>query len=87
MAVSLQVTAFDAENGRPMEFKVERNADQQWVIPSHHNYPADAQDRLGRAASSVMGIKRGAMVTRWKEDHANYGVVDPRQDTLRVCRT
>ncbi len=84
MAVSLQVTAFDAEKGRPMEFRVERNADQQWVIPSHHNYPADAQDRLGRTASSVMGIKRGAMVTRWKEDHANYGVVDPRQDTLSV---
>ncbi|MBH58650.1 MAG: hypothetical protein CMJ82_15865 [Planctomycetaceae bacterium] len=83
-AVSLEVTAFDAESGKPQMFKVERNAQQQWVIPSHHNYPADAEDRLGRTAASVMGMKRGALETRWPEDHVNYGVVNPRQDELNV---
>jgi hypothetical protein len=54
------------------------------VIPSHHNYPADAEDQLAETASSVIGIKRGAMVTRWASDHARYGVVDPETDSVGV---
>ena len=84
-AVSLQVTAFDAKSARPLDFKVERNSQQQWVIPSHHNYPADAQDRLGATAASVMGMKRGALETRWEQDHAKYGVVNPRQESLSIA--
>ena len=83
-AVSLQVTAFDPESASPLDFRVERNQQQQWVIPSHHNYPADAQDRLGATAASVMGMRRGALETRWVEDHAKYGVVNPRQDSLSI---
>jgi len=83
-AVSLTVTAVNSETANLMEFEVRRNSEQQWVIPSHHNYPADAQDRLGRTAASVMGMKRGALVTRWPEDHATYGVVDPREDSVDI---
>ena len=31
-----------------------------------------------------VGIKRGAMVTRWPSDHARYGVVDPETDSVNV---
>ena len=54
------------------------------MIPSHHNYPADAADQLAKTASSVIGIKRGAMVTRWASDHARYGVVDPQTDSVGI---
>ena len=84
LASALSVSAIDADQVEAKEFSVERIENGQWVIPSHHNYPADAADQLARTASSVIGIKRGAMVTRWEADHARYGVVNPKVDTLGV---
>ena len=51
---------------------------------SHHDYPADAEERLAKTAASIIGIKRGAMVTWWETDHSRYGVVNPKQDALNV---
>ena len=84
LASSLEVFTFDSKNVEPRQFKVERSDNGQWVIPSHHNYPADAEEQLAQTASSVIGIQRGAMVTRWKNDHAKYGVINPKQDSLGV---
>lgn len=84
LATSLEVFAFDADTVKPKEFRVERLDNGRWVIPSHHNYPADAEEQLASTASSIIGITRGAMVTRWEADHARYGVVNPRQDSLTV---
>ena len=83
-ASSLSVTAIDVDEMKPLEFSVKQLENKQWVIPSHHNYPADAADQLADTASSIIGIKRGAMVTRWAADHARYGVVDPQTDSLNV---
>lgn len=84
LATALEVHVFDADAVKPKEFRVERLDNGRWVIPSHHNYPADAEEQLAKTASSVIGIKRGAMVTRWAADHAHYGVVNPKQDSLSV---
>jgi len=84
LATSLGVYVFDADKVRPLDFRVQRFDNGHWVIPSHHNYPADAEDRLAKTAASIIGIRRGAMVTRWQADHAQFGVVNPKQDTLRV---
>lgn len=84
IATELEVNAFDKENVRPLSFRVKQLANGRWVIPSHHDYPADAEEQLAKTASSIVGIKRGAMVTRWPADHARYGVVDPKQDSLAV---
>jgi hypothetical protein len=84
LATSLEVSTFDAKNVEPREFKVKKSDNGQWVIPSHHDYPADAESQLADTASSVIGVERGAMVTRWSADHAKYGVVDPNQDSLGV---
>ena len=84
LASALNVAVIDPDQVEAKQFSVERTDNGQWVIPSHHNYPADAEDQLARTASSVIGIKRGAMVTRWQADHARYGVVNPKTDTLEV---
>jgi hypothetical protein len=84
LATALEVYAFDTEEVRPQEFVVKRGGNGRWSIPSHHDYPADAEDQLAKTASSVIGIERGAMVTRWKADHASYGVVNPKQDSIKV---
>lgn len=84
LASALEVYVFDDEEVRAREFKVGRKENGLWVIPSHHHYPADAEERLAKTASSVIGIKRGALVTRWNADHGHYGVINPKQDSLNV---
>ncbi|MEM1070403.1 MAG: DUF4340 domain-containing protein, partial [Planctomycetota bacterium] len=84
VATSLSVKVINADNLKPLEFSVKQANNGRWVIPSHHNYPADAADQLAQTASSVIGIKREAMVTRWPSDHARYGVVDPETDSVTV---
>ena len=48
----LEVVEFDASTANPRQFKV-MFKDGKWVIPSHHNYPADAKDRLAKTAGGV----------------------------------
>ncbi len=84
VATSLSVKVVDSEDLKPLEFSVKQASNGRWVIPSHHNYPADAADQLAETASSVIGIKRGAMVTRWPADHPRYGVVDPETESVSV---
>lgn len=84
MASGLIVTTIDADDLSSKEFSVEKVQNGQWVIPSHHNYPADAASRLAATASSIIGIQRGAMVSRWSADHARFGVVDPQTDTVEL---
>ena len=84
LASALTVSMIDAEQVKPLSFSVKQAEKDRWVIPSHHNYPADAADQLAKTASSIIGIKRDAMVTRWASDHARYGVVDPETDAVGV---
>lgn len=84
LATELEVHAFDADAVSKQEFIVKQLANGRWTIPSRHDYPADAEDKLAKTAASVIGIERGAMVTRWPAEHARYGVVDPGQDALNV---
>lgn len=83
---ALKVTALDVfawtEDAVAQTFRVEQQKNGHWVIPSHHSYPVDAHDQLADTASSVIGIKRGAMVTRWSDEHGKYGVVNPKQESL-----
>ncbi len=84
LATGLEVFVFDSEAVKARQFQVARQENGRWVIPSHHDYPADAAERLAKTASSIIGIERGAMITRWSADHGRYGVVNPKQDSLNV---
>ena len=83
-ASALSVASIDTDSIKPVEFSVQKLDNGRWVIPSHHDYPADAKDQLAKTAASVIGIKRGALVTRWSADHAKYGVVNPKTDSVTV---
>ncbi len=84
LATALEVFTWSAKDARPQQFRVEQQENGRWVIPSRHDYPADAKEQLAKTAASILGIKRGAMVTRWSTDHKKYGVVDPKQDSITV---
>ncbi len=78
-ASSLTVVDYDGDEQETQTFAVKQNDDGLWVIPSHHNYPAEAEDRLAKTATSLLGLKKTAVKSRSKDDWNLYGVVDPSE--------
>ncbi len=56
-------------------------ADNKWVIPSHHSYPADAAERLAQTAAALIELRKDRIVSDRVEDHAEYSVVDPLDES------
>jgi hypothetical protein len=75
-ATSITVVGWDEASATSRKFAVNFQ-NGKWTIPSHHNYPADGQDRLAKTASSVMGIKREELASTSKQAHETLGVIDP----------
>ncbi|MFO0945348.1 MAG: DUF4340 domain-containing protein [Planctomycetota bacterium] len=73
---ALEVVEFDEKLGAQKPFKVQ-SKDGKWTIPSHHDYPADAEDRLRKTAGAIIGLKKDSIVSDKAEDFAALGVVDP----------
>lgn len=73
----LEVTEFRDDVGSVYAFNVKRDDKGRWTIPSHGNYPADAKDRMGKAAALLVGLTKQACVADEKGRHVEFGVVDP----------
>lgn len=81
-ATDLEVWSFDEERGEMMPFKVRQGDKGLWTIESHSNYPADAKDRMAKAASSLIGLRKDNVVSDESDLHPKFGVVDPREESL-----
>lgn len=79
-ATALTVVKYDADTKEPQSFSVKQNDKGLWVIPSHHDYPAEAADRLAKTAASFIGTNKLALQSRNKDDWGRYGVADPESD-------
>lgn len=79
-ATSLSVTKYDPNAKEALAFSVRQNDQGLWVIPSHHDYPAEAAERLARTAASFIGAKKIALKTRSKDEWGRYGVANPEDD-------
>ncbi|MHC4650230.1 MAG: DUF4340 domain-containing protein [Planctomycetota bacterium] len=75
-AASLEIIGLDEATGTPRGFKVDRH-DGVWSIPSHENYPADAENRFAEAAAALLDLAKGITASDLPSDHELYGVVDP----------
>ncbi len=75
-AASLEIIGFDEDTGTPQAFKVARH-DGVWSIPSHENYPADAENRFADAAAALLDLVKGSTMSDVPADHELYGVIDP----------
>ncbi|MEY3174741.1 MAG: hypothetical protein RLZZ436_2655 [Planctomycetota bacterium] len=84
-ASELSVTRYDSENREPQAFSVRRNDSGLWTIPSHHDYPAEAEERLARTAASMIGIRKVALQSRSKDDWGRYGVADPADEAVTAA--
>jgi hypothetical protein len=73
---SLEVIDVDTTTAMPLPFKV-MFKNNKWVVPSHHDYPADAKDRLAKTASSVIDLKKDTIRSDRVEDQEDLGVIDP----------
>ncbi len=79
-AASLRIVDFDEDTStlRPFEVtQVKTKGKTRWTIPSHDNYPADAQEQLVAAATALMGLKILEVSSDNPGDHELFGVVDP----------
>ncbi len=79
-ATSLEVIEFEGAQAVARPFKVHFK-DGRWTIPSHHDYPADAKDRLKKTAAAVIDLLKDSLRSERKEDHEALGVIDPMDDT------
>ncbi|MFM9958149.1 MAG: DUF4340 domain-containing protein [Phycisphaerales bacterium] len=78
-AKSLEVISYDEATATLTPFKVQFDG-TRWVIPSHHNYPADAQANMAGAASAFIGLRKDTVVTDKASEHQALGVLAPDDD-------
>jgi hypothetical protein len=78
-ATTLEVVGYNDQTGQAEPFKVTFE-NGRWTIPSHHDYPADAKDRLAKTAAGIIGIKKDDFRTDDVADHEKCGVIDPLDD-------
>ena len=57
IAKSLEIKQFDEATAKPTDFIVAKQADGIWTIPSHGNYPADAESQLKAVAETFADLK------------------------------
>ncbi len=75
-ATALRLISYNEDTATVRDFSVQKK-DGVWTLPSYYNYPADGEDQLANTSTSLLGIKRGALVSRSPKDHERFGVIDP----------
>jgi hypothetical protein len=88
LAKSLEIKQFDEATARAKSFMVSQQPNGQWVIPSHGNYPADAESQLKAVAETLADLKIVGIANEDSDapasDHSHYGVLDPDKAQVGV---
>jgi Domain of unknown function (DUF4340) len=82
VARSLEIRQFDEATARVTSFEVTQQPSGVWTIPSHGNYPADAESQLKAVAETladlkIIGVASDEKFADKKKEHELYGVNDP----------
>ena len=89
-AASLQIIEYDENTATVHPFEaalVDFKGKRRWSIPSHSDYPADADKQVAGAATALMGLKILSVEGDTRADHEIFGVVDPDPKTLKAGAT
>ncbi len=78
-AASLEVTWYDDTLSDVKSFRVAKQRGK-WVVPSHDNYPADAEQQLQNAAKALFQLDCLHIASGVEADHEELGVVEPPKD-------
>ncbi len=76
---TIEVIDYDAATATARPWKVEFK-DSKWSIPSHHSYPADAEERLAKTAAALIELRKDMIISDRAEDEGEYGVIDPLRE-------
>jgi hypothetical protein len=80
-AESFKIQKYDADEQKLVTFEVAKEAGR-WAIPSHDNYPADAQAQLQKVAGFFTGMKAiGSQQSDDPKQHGSFGVKQPTAET------
>ena len=79
----IEVIDYNEDTATATPLKVEYREDK-WLLPSHRDYPADAEDRLASTAAALIELRKDLVVTENIDDHAEYGVVDPFEEAASL---
>jgi len=85
-AKSLDIVTFNEENAQINDFRVSQ-VNGVWSIPSHSNYPADAQQHMADAATALMRLRILGLASEKLGDQELYGVITPDPKTLKPGMT
>jgi hypothetical protein len=82
VARKLEIRQFDEATARVTPFEVTQQTSGVWTIPSHGNYPADAESQLKAVAETladmkIIGVASDEKFADKKKEHELYGVNDP----------
>ena len=83
-AVELKITTYDDLTARITSFSVKRDGTGQWVIPSHNNSPADAEEQMASAAAAFSTLEVKEVIDVDSSAHQDYHVVEPNTEELDV---
>jgi len=77
----LKIVKFDSDTAETREFEVAEN-DGLWTIPSKQDYPADAAQQMGEAATVLIDREVLRVAGKNADSHEEFGVVDPSRSSL-----
>jgi hypothetical protein len=77
VAKSLEIKQFDEALAKVTPFIVAKQANDIWSLPSHGNYPADAESQLKAVAETFADLKILGVAAKDNKEHELYGVNDP----------
>lgn len=84
-AATLEILRYNEELGEIHEFKVAKNGKTGlWSVPSHSEYPADAENRIRDVATSLVGLQVLGVVTTDKTEHELFGVIEPDKNATKL---
>ncbi|HEY4759229.1 MAG TPA: DUF4340 domain-containing protein, partial [Thermoguttaceae bacterium] len=89
-AASLEIVQYDETTATVHPFLValvDVNGKRRWSIPSHDDYPADADRQVALAATALMGLEILNVEGDTQADQEKFGVVDPDPKSLKVGAT
>jgi hypothetical protein len=84
-ANSLKIVQYDEDLARLDTFTVAQQRGR-WVIPSHDNYPADAEEQLRNIARIFVDLKSIVQVSEDSKVHEQFGVIEPGEELTAGSR-
>jgi hypothetical protein len=84
-AASMKIVNYDDQQGTLSQFEVTKDPQSGiWKIPTQSGYPADAEQQMKASATALYDLDILDVPSRNAEDHADFGVLEPDPEDLKV---